>query len=345
MSACDARERACRLAKRAPVEENPVRAVHAKARWSFRLMAVGRGSRLQCTALALARLACACAGLASLPAVAQAAPEPELPTECGSRADFDAALKKRLGDSAPFASVQVSITRAASRFHLRVQIGNELRELDDPSCSELFRASVVIAVAMLMHDEQLRESPQPTRPVPAPVAREHPAFSVDAGGGLSIGTLPKPVLALELESKLLWRRWGVGASVRYYATAEHRDALNEGVNLQALGAGVTGVFRPSPLWEARLGFAAQRLSGEGAGSVAQRTGDSAWAAGPTLGLGFVPVHQGPFWAGLGAEGQLNAVRGRFQILHYSRDVATPSHEIYAVSWLAGSAFVRLGLVW
>jgi len=345
MSAREARQRPSRLAKRAPVGENPERAVHAKAHLELRLMAAGRGSRSQCNALALAGLACACAGVASLPAAAKAASEPELPTECGSRADFDAALKKRLGDSAPLGSVHVSITRAASRFHLRVQIGSELRELDDPSCSELFRASVVIAVAMLMHDEQLGESPQPTRPVPAPVAREHPVFSIGAGGGVSIGTLPKPVLALELESKLLWRRWGVGASVRYYAPAKHLDALDEGVTLQALGAGITGIFRPSPLWEARLGFAAQRLSGEGAGSVAHPTGDSAWAAGPTLGLGFVPVHRGPFWAGLGAEGQLNAVRGRFQILHYSRDVSTASHEIYAVSWLAGSAFVRLGLVW
>jgi hypothetical protein len=167
---------------------------------------------------------------------------------------------------------------------------------------------------------------------------------VDAGGGINVGTLPKPVLALELESKLSWQRWGLGASLRYYAPAEHLDAQNKGATLQALGAGITGIFRPSRLWEARLGFAAQRLSGQGAG-VTKPADDSAWAAGPTLGLGFVPLQAGAFWAGLGAEGQLNAARGRFQILHYSRDVSIPSHEIYAVPWLAGSAFVRLGLVW
>jgi hypothetical protein len=112
-----------------------------------------------------------------------------------------------------------------------------------------------------------------------------------------------------------------------------------------LGASISGIFRPSRLWEARLGFAAQQLSGEGTGSIVQPHGDSAWAAGPTLGLGFVPIHQGPFWAGLEAEGQLNLARGRFEILHYSQDVANPAHEIYVVPGLAGSAFVRLGLVW
>jgi len=294
-------------------------------------------------AVALAQLASALAAACVRIESAHAATEPDIPAECGSRSDFDAQLKKRLGDATPLGSVHVSITPGPNRFHLRVQIGSELRELDDPSCAELFRASVVVAVAMLMHDEQRREPPRPApRPLPA---REYPLFSVGAGGGVSIGTLPKPVLVLELESKLSWKYWGVGGSVRYYAPAEHIDTENKGVNLHAFGASISGIFRPSRLWEARLGFAAQQLSGEGTGSIVQTDGDSAWAAGPTLGLGFVPIHQGPFWAGLGAEGQLNLARGRFEILHYSQDVANPAHEIYVVPGLAGSAFVRLGLVW
>src|SRR5207244_4208144 len=149
-------------------------------------------------------------------------------------------------------------------------------------------------------------------------------FSLAAGSGLSIGTLPKPVLAFELESQLFWKYWGVGGNVRYYPTAEHVDAENKGVSLHAFGAGITGIFRPSRLWQARLGFAAQQLSGQGTRSIKRSQGDSAWAAGPTLGLGFVPIRHGTFWAGLAAEGQLNLARGRFEILHYSQDVATPA---------------------
>jgi hypothetical protein len=272
----------------------------------------------------------------------------ELPSECGTRAAFDAELQKRLGADAPLSSVQLSITGAPGRFHLRVQIGEEVRELDDPSCTELFRASVVVAVAMLMHEPPPRAAPPPTpspSPPPAAPRREYPQLSVAAGAGLAVGTVPKPVLALELEGKVLWQRFGVGANLRYLLPAQKIDAEDKHLNARALGAGVTGIFRPSRLWEARLGFAAQRLSGKGGQGIAQPQTDSAWAAGPTLGLAFTPIHIKPLWAGLGAEGQLNAVRGRFQIRHYSQDVTSVAHDIYQVPWLAGSAFVRLGLVW
>jgi hypothetical protein len=133
--------------------------------------------------------------------------------------------------------------------------------------------------------------------------------------------------------------------LRYLFPTTKLDQQQKGVELRALGAGVTGLFRPSRLWEARLGFAAQRLSGHGAGSITQSHDDTVWAAGPTLGLAFLPIQERAFWVGLGAEGQLNALRGNFQILHYSQDVTGPPYEIYPMPWLAGTAFVRLGLVW
>ena len=275
---------------------------------------------------------------------ARATTEPEIPPECGTRAAFDAELSKRLPDDAPPRDVHVSITPAPNRFHLRVQIGNEVRELDDPSCAELFRAAVVVAVAMLLHEPAKPVEPTP-RPAPSSPPREYPRLSVGAGAGINVGTLPHPVLALELEGKAFWQYLGVSVSVRYLSPTTKLDAQQKGVELQALGAGVTGLFRPSRLWEARLGFAAQRLSGHGAGSITQRHEDTVWTAGPTLGLAFIPIQQRRFWAGLGAEGQLNALRGSFQILHYSRNVTDPPHEIYPVPWLAGTAFVRLGLIW
>jgi hypothetical protein len=276
---------------------------------------------------------------------ARATPAPVIPPECGTRAAFDAELSKRLGDDAQPSLVHVSITQASNRFHLRVQIGNEVRELDDPSCTELFRAAVVVAVAMLLHEPAKPVEAAAPLPDPSSPPREYPRFSVGAGAGFNVGTLPHPVFALELEGKAVWRYLGASVNVRYLSPTTKLDEQQKGVELQALGAGVTGLFRPSRFWEARLGFAAQRLSGHGAGSITQSHDDTVWAAGPTLGLAWIPLQQQLFWAGLGAEGQLNALRGSFHILHYSQNVTEPPHEIYPMPWLAGTAFVRLGLVW
>jgi hypothetical protein len=278
---------------------------------------------------------------------ADAVPDPDIPAECGTRAVFDSELSKRLGDDAPASSVLVSITQALGHYHLRVQIGRELRELDDVSCTELFRASVVVAVAMLLHQPPPATAAVPPPPPPRKPAAtsEYPRFTLGAGLGVVLGTLPHPVLALELESKAFWQYLGVSMNLRYLAPSEKVDDQAKSVELQALGAGVTGLFLPSRQWEARLGFALQRLSGQGAGSITQSHQDTVWTAGPTLGLSFIPIQERLFWAGLGAEGQLNAVRGSFQILHYSQDVTGPPYEIYPVPWLAASAFVRLGVVW
>lgn len=302
------------------------------ARWSGRT----------CLRVLARALPFASAVLGVSPAHAVAATD--IPAECGTRAVFDSELSKRLGDDAPASSVHVSITQALDHYHLRVQIGTEVRELDDRSCTELFRASVVVAVAMLLHEPEKAAAAPPPPPTSAP-ASEYPRFTLGAGAGLALGTLPHPVLALELESKAYWQYLGVSVNLRYLAPTQKVDDQAKRVDLQALGAGVTGLFRPSRQWEARLGFAAQRVSGQGAGSIAQRHQDTVWLAGPTLGLAFIPIQERLFWAGLGAEGQLNAVRGSFQILHYSQDVTRPPYEIYPAPWLAASAFVRLGLVW
>ena len=288
-----------------------------------------RQARAGCCVLALATLLLGARN-------ASAASEPDIPPECGSRAAFDAELQKRLGDDAPLESIRVALTRTAHGFHLRVQIGNELREL--------LRAAVVVAVAMLLREH----APPPTsgqlespKPEPQPSSSERPRFTLAGGAGVCAGVLPQPVLGFELESKALWQRWGLGLQLRYLTQGEKRDDNARGVRLRAVGGGLSGIFRPSRAWEARFGFAAQYLFGEGFGegvpTFESRPG-AAWAAGPTLGLGFVPLQSAPFWAGLGAEGQLNLLRGNFQIRNYSAD-------FYNVPWLGGSAFVRLGLIW
>ncbi|HVY27237.1 MAG TPA: hypothetical protein VHB79_11840 [Polyangiaceae bacterium] len=270
----------------------------------------------------------------------------DLPSDCGSPADFERELRQRLGEDAPVSSVQVSIAPGSKGYHLRVQIGSELRELDDASCSELFRASIVVAVAVLMHAREAKaheQEPPPPAPPKAPPS-EYPKLTLTGGVGAGIGTLPKPVLAFELEGQSLWRSWGIALDARYLLPADKLEQNGQGATLSALGAGVAGVLRPSRFWQARLGFAAQRLSGSGVG-IKSPSDSSVWAAGPTLGLGWYPMQRGAFWAGLGAEGQLNAIRGKFQILNYSRMISSEPHVIYPVPWLAGSAFVRLGVVW
>lgn len=282
----------------------------------------------------------------SLCALSARAQNVQLPSECGSPEDFERELRQRLGNDAPVSSVRVSIAPGSKGYHLRVQIGSELRELDDASCSELFRASIVVAVSVLMHAREAkaheREPPSPTPP-PSP-AREYPKLTLTGGAGASVGTLPKPVLGFELEGQSLWRMWGIALNGRYLLPADKLEANGQGATLSAWGVGVAGILRPSRFWQARLGFAAQRLSGSGV-HIASTKDSSVWAAGPTLGLGWYPLQSGAFWAGLGAEGQLNAIRGQFQILNYSKMLSNQPHVLYPVPWLAGSAFVRLGVVW
>lgn len=278
-----------------------------------------------------------------------------IPAACGSRAAFDAELRARLGKDAPLADVFVAITPRPRGFHLRVHAGAEQRELEDPSCTELFRAAVVIAVSMLVESEKrttAAEPPRRTQPPPSERSEGHgtvaprspPSFGVGLGAGLAAGTLPKPVLALELEGKLLWRHVGLGANVRYLLRADRRDSTQQGAELSALGVGLTGIFRPALDWEARLGFAAQGLFGSGLG-VGTGSSATVWAAGPTLGLGWAPLRRGPIWAGVGAEGQLNLARGRFEILNYFGELTGERYVVYQVPWLAAGAFVRCGWVW
>jgi len=268
---------------------------------------------------------------------------------CGTRADFERELKLRLGEDAPVSAARFTITPREGGYHLQVQVGSELRELDDPSCAELFRASIVIAVAILMHGRETAQNakapaPPPTAPPPKPAPVEYPRFTLSGGGGVNFGTLPKPALAFELEGQSLWRRWGVALQVRYLpfnsSTGSRGPRLEEA---NAVGLGSAVIFRPARRWQTRLGFAVQRLSGTGRGTASNRQ-DHVWAAGPTLGLGWLPLEGAHWCAGVGAEGQLNAVRGRFEVLNYSGKLAE-SHVIYPVPWLAFSSFVRFGLVW
>ncbi len=228
-------------------------------------------------------------------------------------------------------------------FRLRVRIGGELRELEDENCRSLFRAALVVALAMLVPEVERRGSrtggasrggAENARVGSPRLAL--PRWTLGAGVGANFETLPSAVLALELEAKLLWPNVGVALAGRYLAPGQTLDSAKRGVKVQAFGAGFAAIWRPSALWETRAGFAAQRLLGQGLGGPSPRSG-AAWAGGPTLGLGFLPLTSARFWAGLGAEAQLNLLRGRFEILDY--------REVFRVPGMGGSVFLRTGTVW
>lgn len=274
--------------------------------------------------------------LLSAPALAQSE---AIPSECGTREQLEQELKARLGPDAPVDSVAVSIQREAESFRLRVQIGAELRELTDPSCQELLRAAVVVAVSILLKDRQEpRGAPPPSAPPPASRGSHPLRLAVSAGAGVQVGTLPDATPLLQLEGLVAGRYLGAALGARYLLPTRNLDELGRGATFDAWSAHATFVLRPAPAWQTRLGFAAQRLRGKGHGSAAPRT-DSVWAAGPTLGLGFVALEQKPWWLGLGAEGQLNAVRGTFQIRNYNQQ---DDRDVHSVPWLSAAAFVQLG---
>jgi len=178
--------------------------------------------------------------------------------------------------------------------------------------------------------------PASTQPADSSPARPGPLFGVSLGAGLNLGTLPTPVFALELDGKALWQSFGLAATARYLAPGDTVDAKQRGVTLQAVGAGLHGLWRPAPLWEARVGVAAFLLFGEGLGSPSLSSG-AAWTGGPTLGLAFAPLQSPLFWGGLAAEAQINVLRAQFEILKYKR--------VFEVSPVSGCAFARFGVHW
>ena len=278
---------------------------------------------------------------------ANAAVSAQIPAECGSLSEFERELEQRLGSVSASQATRVTLTPELGGYHLLVEAGQQRRELHDPSCQELLRAAIVIALALL---EPKREQATPPAPEPLPPAAAPPAstpvkpeisshshvrFGLVAGAGVHAGTLPQATLLLDLEAELKWTRFGAAAGFRYLLPNSTRDENGRGARIGAVGATVTGLFEPWRWAQLRLGIATYRLSGTGLGSSADRDG-SAWELSPTLGATFVPFQRPPFWTAVGLEGQLNLLRPSFEILHY--------YEVFQVSPASGSAFARAGVV-
>jgi hypothetical protein len=143
-------------------------------------------------------------------------------------------------------------------------------------------------------------------------------------------------LLLDIDAQLKWLRWGVATGFRYLLPVSVQDRRNIGARVGGIGAYAAGIFEPWPRLQGRLGFVAYRLSGTGLGSL-QTGHDTAWEAGPTCGVSFIPYEYLPFSTSVGAEGQLNLLGAHFEILHYG--------PVFQVPTVSGSAFARAGVVW
>jgi len=270
---------------------------------------------------------------------ARALGDAAIPSECGSLAEFEGTLRDRLGSAVALDATHLALTRELSGYRLNVAVGDERRELYDADCRELLRAAVVIALALLeppRKDAPLTVPPSAlAEPKPAPTPRSV-RLDLGAEAGVHLGTVPQASLLLGVDAGLSSGRWGAAAGLRYLAAASIQDARQHGARVSGGGASLAGSFRPWPPLEARLGFILYRLFGTGLGTLAPRD-DAAWEAGPTLGVSYRFSEKPPFFLRLGAEGQLNLLRARFEIRDYGRVFATP--------WVSGSGFVRAGVVW
>ena len=261
--------------------------------------------------------------------------------------ELESELRRRLPSDTAFDAIHVALTPEAPGYHLVVEVGDQRRELRDPSCRELLRAAVVITVALVLPEERAAATAPPSAPPdarPAPPSNvatkgaphSAPRLALAAGVGVHLGTTPTATLLLELDGQLVWSRYGVAAGLRYLAPSSARDNRGHGVNVSGFGADVAGSFSPWPRVQGRAGLVLYRLSGAGRGSLHNQD-DSAWNAGPILSARYTPYARAPFWTSIGAEGQLNLLRAHFEVSNYA--------EVFHVPWFSGSAFVQAGIGW
>ncbi|MGC4095155.1 MAG: hypothetical protein QM756_46000 [Polyangiaceae bacterium] len=270
--------------------------------------------------------------------------EVDVPAECGSAAQFDSEVAARLGEKKPLLATQLRIQQADGGFELDMRVGSEARTLHDTDCRALFRSAVVVAVAMSLSQSERRPAPAPLAapnlirtepgapPEPAKPVPEH-WFGVAALGGMNIGELPRPALELGLEGSLGLRKLSVGASLHYLAPASAQDANQRGVRVYGLGGNLWLSFPTQALVELAAGFSVTRLSGTGLGAPSQAS-DSAWTAGPNIGLSLIPLRRSGTFIGVGAALQLHLLRPEFQILNYG--------SVFQVPVFSGDLLFRIG---
>lgn len=289
--------------------------------------------------------------LCSLCRTSVAQTEVSVPAGCGTAEQFRARIHERLGSESEslLAQTRLRITVEANDYQLWVQVLDKSRTLHDSDCKDLFRAAVVVTLALWNAPvEATPDQPNALAAEPKPITQQEPrvAPSKDSpsgaiiptsatatrtdpthsdwswkgswGGqfGVSRGLLPRWAIALGANGAVEHGPLGLAADVRYLPPTDERDALDKGVRVQAYGASLAARFRPIHRVGVELGGFAYRVKGEGLGTRADRTAFVV-AAGPQLGLWVTALELRGFDLRLGLEAQFALLRPQFEVIEYA----------------------------
>ncbi len=319
---------------------------------------------------ALFGLALLCVGLSSSPAL-WAKGQFEVPADCGDRAQFEASVRERMGSdaSALLDSMDLSIERHAETHSLFMRVGAESRHLDDRDCKDLFRAAVVVAVALWEAPAPLRQLSEHQSPGLAPTseppasteipkarrlqsmvstprgrvqllalqrARRVPEIRLSCELGLSQGLQPDLFPAIGLRSALDFESFGIAATLRFLPPNRQQDGNGRGVSVLALGGHLAGYFKPISRLGIEAGVSSYYVQGKGIGSHTTATSRLA-AVGPFLGFWAILWQSDAVFLSFGADGQLELLRPRFEILGYN-EVFRVSRVVWGSNLAAGFRF-------
>lgn len=275
-----------------------------------------------------------------------------VPPECGDRTLFATEIQKRLGAEKAAALLDVlelRISAKSSGYSLVMRIAKETRQLEDPNCSDLFRAAVVVAVALWEEPQVTTTAPvstpaaMPASPAPAlpsisessvVQAQSAPPTWILAGEiGGNWGLRPKLGPVFGLRGALDVSGYGAIVTLRLLPPNASRDANQRGVEVFGLGGGVGGYVTLYQVLRLELGVSVYYLSGLGLGSRTV-SGADLTSIGPHIGLRVTPWTSGGAYVALGAEGHVELLPLRFQILEYG--------EVFRIPWCTVTGVLEVG---
>ena len=295
------------------------------------------------------------------------------PPGCANRPEFERAIRERVGSegAALLNASDLDISaQPDGGYRLLVRVNEDSRILQDPNCEALFRAAIVIAVALWdtpsrpsLPETPVSATPEPNGPQSLPQSRpatavatvmapsgvsgpwgqvephlapNHPRardWFLGVESGLTLGLQPSPGLLLGLRGALETSRIGLDISLRGFVPNERRDASQRGVEVSAAGLRVAGSVMPITQLALEFGVAGYGLYGRGLGSRSD-TSDVVVCFGPLMGVRLVPWRTDWLELSLGAEAQLVMNRPHFEVLEYGR--------VFEVSRVLGSGYLSAG---
>lgn len=276
----------------------------------------------------------------------------DVPTDCGSRELFEANIRARVGEREAKAILDVLALRIRGQvgtYTLTMQVGSETRSLQDQDCNQLFRAAMVVAIALWetpiqpessnpqrrshatdepavlgpISSKQLPQSTPLVARLSGPVgyvstqvaSRRRNQLQLAAELGVATGVQPRPGVFLGARAALDADRFGIHASLRWAPARGDRDTNNRGVEVSALGLLAAGYYKPLSFVGVELGARVDHLEGTGLGSAENSTAE-VWSFGPLIGVWAILLRSGGALVSIGAEGHLPLLRPSFEISGY-----------------------------